>query len=406
MVTNTNRYSVSPELDKVTNCFQRYLYLPDPTPLFVTLAAVAANHMQSDPVWLLLVGGSGSGKTEILNSTLGLPDMHAASTLNESGLLSGTPSKEKSKDACGGLLREVGEFGILVLKDFTSVLSMHRDQRAAVLAALREIFDGSWTRRIGGEGGTKLHWQGKLGFLSGCTDVIETHHAVISSMGDRYMRLRMPNIDPKEQGRRSQANRGREVEMRRNLERAVTDLFSSLDLTTGIEISDVHQLKINALATFAALARSPVDRDGVRREIEFVPDSERPARLSKSLLSLFAGALKIGVTDEFAIQCIREVAFDSIPKVRLQLLEKILECQSEPTASDLATAISLPEVTVRRALEDLKAHRVLETQPTQSASQAILWQRRDGTAVFRKGTGEGWYFTREVVDLLDEAGIL
>jgi len=42
-------------------------------------------------------------------------------------LLSGTPTKEKAADARGGLLREIGAFGYLVLKDFTSILSMHRD---------------------------------------------------------------------------------------------------------------------------------------------------------------------------------------------------------------------------------------------------------------------------------------
>ena len=30
-------------------------------------------------------------------------------------------------------------------QDFGSVLSMHREARAAVLAALREVYDGSWT---------------------------------------------------------------------------------------------------------------------------------------------------------------------------------------------------------------------------------------------------------------------
>mgnify|MGYP003466777145 CR=1 FL=1 len=43
----------------------------------------------------------------------------------------------------------------LGLKDFGSILSMHRDARGAVLAALREIYDGSWSRSIGVDGGRR-----------------------------------------------------------------------------------------------------------------------------------------------------------------------------------------------------------------------------------------------------------
>ena len=45
-----------------------------------------------------------------------------------------------------GLLRKIGSFGILVLKDFTSVLGLHRDNLCEMLDALREIDDGRWVR--------------------------------------------------------------------------------------------------------------------------------------------------------------------------------------------------------------------------------------------------------------------
>jgi hypothetical protein len=47
--------------------------------------------------------------------------------------------RRRIKTATGGLLRQIGERGILVIKDVTSILSMHREMRSAILAALREI---------------------------------------------------------------------------------------------------------------------------------------------------------------------------------------------------------------------------------------------------------------------------
>ncbi|MFN8105087.1 MAG: hypothetical protein U0U69_11550 [Acidimicrobiia bacterium] len=99
-----------------------------------------ANRRPGDPVWTLLVGPPGCGKTEVLGPLASLPDVHAAATLTEASLLSGVPKKDVAAGSKGGLLRDIGDYGIVALKDFTSVLSMHRDARSSVLAALREIY--------------------------------------------------------------------------------------------------------------------------------------------------------------------------------------------------------------------------------------------------------------------------
>lgn len=176
-------------LDDVCAAFDRWLFLPDKAPLYAVLGTISANRLPGDPVWLLLVGPPGSGKSETLQAAAGLPEVHPTGTLTEAALLSGTAAKERAQNAKGGLLREIGSFGVILCKDVGSILSMHREGRAQVLAGLREIYDGSWTRHVGTEGGRALHWQGKVGLIGGVTPTIDRHHGVMASLGERFLLL-------------------------------------------------------------------------------------------------------------------------------------------------------------------------------------------------------------------------
>src|SRR5919197_1104163 len=98
-------------------------------------ATGAAERLTGDPLWLLVISGPGAAKTETVQSLSGT-GAHITSTIaSEGALLSGTARKERRKDATGGLLRKIGDRGILVIKDVTSILSSDRNIRASVLAA-------------------------------------------------------------------------------------------------------------------------------------------------------------------------------------------------------------------------------------------------------------------------------
>jgi hypothetical protein len=268
------------ELADVLETFRRWLYLPDPGALYVTLATVAANRMPGDPVWLLLVAASSSGKTEILLSLNGLEEVTAAATLTEAAFLSGVPRKDMAPGASGGLLRKIGDYGVLTLKDFGSVLSMPHATRAQTLAALRECFDGSWDRPMGADGGKVLSWQGKLGLVAGVTTVVDRHHAVMDSLGSRFAFYRVDVDERASQTRRALAHRRGAKEMRDELRDAVSSLFAGITLPEEDALSEDDCERLITLADFVTMARSPIERDSYSREIELVPDPEAPARFA------------------------------------------------------------------------------------------------------------------------------
>lgn len=350
-------YTVDPRtIGDVVDTFRRWLHLPDADALLAALGAVAANRLPGDPVWFVLVGSPGSGKTEILQSLSGLADIHVAATLTEPALLSGTPKRE-AKGAKGGLLREIGEYGIIVAKDFTSVLSMHRDARAALLAALREVYDGSWTRHVGTDGGKTLHWSGKVGLLAGCTPTIDRAHGVMGSMGERFILFRLPETDGEEQLRRALGRSGHEVRMRKEFADVVAGLFANANESPSAPepLTNGEHDRLLALATLVCRARSAVERDGYSREIELIPGAEAPARLGVALDRLRAGLRTIGVGRGDAWRIVAKCAMDSIPALRRQMMELLVDGERRTTTA-VCMETGYPNSTARRALEDLHAH--------------------------------------------------
>jgi uncharacterized membrane protein len=360
-------------IEAVLDTFRSWLHLPDAGLLYVVCAAVAANKARMfDPTWLIVVGAAGSGKTEALSATSRLERVYLVGTLTEASLLSGTPRKDATADASGGLLREIGESGIVVLKDFGSILSMHRDARAAVLAALRELYDGSWTRLVGVDGGRRLHWEGHFGLLAGATAVLDQHHGAMAQLGERFLLYRITVDDAYAQARSSLAHHGRERNMRRQLSEAVAGLFAGLDLSQPPLMTETDTERLIALSTLVARARSPVVRDSYRREIELVPDSEAPGRIVGGLGRLLTGLRLIGVHASEAWRLTVKTGLDSMPATRLRALEYLLTRDNLATTTDVATALDLPNPTIHRTLEDLAAHRLLRRE-SQGQGKADLW---------------------------------
>jgi len=277
--------------------------------------------------------------------------MHAA-TLTVPALLSGTPGKEKAAGAKGGLLRKIGDFGVMVLKDFGSVLSMRPDQKNEVLGALREIFDGAWTRHVGSEGGRALSWTGKMGLIFGCTEAYDEHHGVIGSLGDRFLLYRL-RPDYAGQLKKALDHRGKTTKiMRDELAAAVASLFA-VELKEPPEMNADEIEHLESVCGLAIHLRAHVGRNRHYRDIETVHDPEGPARLGLCLERLFCGLVAIGVSRTMALRIVENVALASCPQDRYTAFNLLSETP-KPTR-DIAEAMKLPTNTARRVLEDITA---------------------------------------------------
>jgi DNA-binding MarR family transcriptional regulator len=352
------------KLAEVEAVFDKWLYLPNMDTVRVTLGTVAANRMQGDPTWVLHIGPSGGGKTEPLNATLGLEEVHPVATLTEAALLSGVPKKDRERGAAGGVLGKIGAggYGILWMKDFGSVLSMRPDTRASTLAALREVYDGSWDRPVGTDGGRVLHWHGKAGLIGGATTSIDRHHAVMEELGSRFLLHRITLGEREGQGETSLSHLGNTREMRAELRDIVERFFAGLTLPERLDtgLSDGERRWLVKLSNLVTLARSPVERDRYTREIEFIPEPEALGRFILAIASLLQGMRAVGVPDHEALELTHKVAFNSMPVARRRALDMLSETDGSVTTRECADRYGMPTTTARRTLEDLAAHRLCE----------------------------------------------
>lgn len=360
-------------LPDVLEVFRRWMHLPDPGALEAMLAALIANRLQGDPVWLMIVGPPGGGKSELLGACKDLPDVHPVATVTEAALLSGTPKREQAAGSKGGLLRVIGDYGIILCKDFGSVLSMNRDARASVMAALREVYDGAWTRHLGADGGRMLHWEGKVGMIVGCTPSIDSHHAVMGSMGERFVLYRLEAIDGDGQVDAAFDHIGHEGEMRAELGEAVQRFVGGLYLPPSLpRLAPIEADRLKALVTLAVRCRSAVERDNYHRDIELIPEPEAPGRLSLVLARLLGALDLMGVEHAEAWRVVAKIALDSMPALRRAVLHELLGSTGERSTSSIGASINYPTQTTRRALEDLQAHGVL-SKTAGGEGRADLW---------------------------------
>ena len=363
-------------IDNLITVFENWLILKDRTPIYAMLGAIAANLLPGDPVWLGLIAPPSSAKTELLNSISGLPHVIQAATVTPSGLLSGTPDKQKDKGARGGLLRQIdgfGGFGIICLKDFGSVLSMHAETRAETLAALREVYDGGWTRHLGSAGGKTLSWKGKVAIIFAATEVIDSHHSVIGTMGDRFLLSRLKPVAGQKQFRGALKHVGGSIsQMRKELAAAVTRLFAK----RRTEASQINEEETEAIGKAIALAvrlRGAVARDYRSREMEAIYGAEGTARIGLALERLLAGLETLGMDRKKALTVVEDVALDSVPPLRRRAYA-FIENNDNAETKDVATSLGLPTTTTRRILEDLAAHGLIARQ-SEGQGKADRWKR-------------------------------
>jgi hypothetical protein len=322
------------------------------------LAVCKSHEIPGDPLWGIIIDASGGGKTEILRALRNRKDAYFLSKLTEKTLVSGYRDPKNPKTDLS-LLPQLNE-KVLVIKDLAPLLSMRRESRNAIIADLRDAYDGFTDQGKGNLG--KVAYESRFSLLTAATLAIDRADSVDQELGERFIKFRSRGDACRSKILRAIGNIGVDIAMRKSIDLAVCAFLDSLPRIGEIPIPGPLHEKLAQLSDFTAKARSHVTRDR-NGDVQYLPRPEVGTRLGKELgkLLLALSAVRAKAEpDERDFTTVCRVAEDCLPPNRLAVTQALRNNREAMTLAQVERATGLPRKTALRVLDDLRVLGLVE----------------------------------------------
>lgn len=279
------------KLEELKAEVQKYQYIEDTNILDVSLASIIATRLSvGDPIWLVIIGPSSGGKSQILRP-LSLTDtnfLHRVDDLTENTFLSGM----KSSGGEMSLLSRIGPKGIIVISDLTVLFSKSSETRSTILSQFRMIYDGEMIK-YSGNSSKPVKWNGSLGVIAGSTPNLYSQFEEVADMGERFVYYRMKEYDEK---KASKIALGRNL-YGKKLDEVLSELYanyikevvSNYSESKDVDIPESFKEKILDIAILAEKIRTTSHTDFRTREMDRIPVRAMPMRVALQLISIAKG---------------------------------------------------------------------------------------------------------------------
>ena len=329
------------EFEELKSVFETWLDTrDDPGLLRIVYGAACANFYEGNPVWLMLIGSAGSGKTEMLMSLSKAENSVTISSLTPNALLSGQGSDESLLPQLNGK--------ILIIKDLSSVTEIGGDDRGLLFAYLRDAYDGSAARSTGR--GT-IRFEGKFGILAAGTLAVEQGRKMDTLLGERFLYIRM-RTRPTDILETSLKNATRKKEMREDIQSAGARFLNEWKPGPTRTLPGTVVQAAKASAKVLVQARSLIVRDSYNKEISFPAEvTEIPTRVYEQIVLLISAMRYLGAERDELLRTVKRLLVDSIPYTRLRVLQSISE--GKRTVAEVCQDIKLSRSYTDRVVDDL-----------------------------------------------------
>ena len=357
--------------------YTKTFYLKDENVIPLMCAVAIGTKLPGDPIWLMLVGAPSSGKSELINALSDVDFIHQVSTLTENTFLSGMITS-KSKET--SLLHKIGPLGMIVMKDYTSILSMRSEKRDIIVSQMREIYDGHLVKKTGN--GNDNEWYGKMNFIGGVTEKIYIAEEETAGMGRRAMYYNMPEMETVDRytiTQKASENTFDIKEKRSYIAGLFKEYIENKLANTPEEMPVVpkdFKDSIIELSNFVTIARTATERDKYHGNMKLASSAEMPMRMSNQLTMLASILIYMyGEVNETVKDIVTKMALDSIPQPKRLVLRELAK-YDWVTSKGVAHQMNYPTSTVTEWLEDLNVMKLCD-RVNETANSLDTWELRE-----------------------------
>jgi DNA-binding HxlR family transcriptional regulator len=334
------------KLSELEDAYRKWLYLDhDPEIIRSLFALYLANRYDGPPVWTMIIGKAGSGKSELLGSLEGFHATVMVSKLTPNALASGYG------DGSSSLLYALSQNKVMVIKDMSTITELPSESKAQIFSDLRDAFDGSFVKVTGNN---RIEFKGKFGIIAGATEAVERSRIHESSLGERflYIRVRMEKKHETLIQTRSGHNVNRYSQMRKELSEASGKFLSSVKLGVHTKITELLRDDIYMAARVLVRSRSAVTRDRFTRNVESPAGAtEVPTRVTAQLLQVALAMQEMGCSEKEMRKLVFRVCLDSMPGIRFKVIGALVH--GNERAQDIQKEVRMSTATISQHLEDL-----------------------------------------------------
>jgi predicted transcriptional regulator len=301
-------------------------------------------------VWLLIISNSGDWKSEQVNA------------LNDGGITTRVIRSLSSRTLVSGDrfapdLAPTLKDKIVLLPEMAQILTLHPNEKTAVWAQLRDLYDG-YAGKDSGTGKSSSYSDLNVTLIGCSTPYIDMQVNLHQALGSRELIYRPPKEDETNENeimKMALQNEHAETEMRRDL-RYITQQFLHHRKYTPRNFDDDSLDLLKTLALFLTVMRAPAEWDTYTGELIGNAHPEKPTRVLKQLVRMYAALLSLD--DEYeqhrAMSVLAEVIRSSaVPNRMAVYFHLMLNPNKEWTEYGISQEMKIGRKSVYRELNVL-----------------------------------------------------
>jgi len=386
LVEGTTELSFSEIADKVEK------FLPNTRQVLKIMLAIAHSGYRRNKtmLWMLLVGNPSSGKTELVELISKSPHVFSTDSFTMNAFISG--ERVKGRQKIHDLLSNLDN-KCFVIKDWTTLFTLHREATLKAVGDLVGIYDGTFAKFSPARG--NIVYKSNFSHLGCITPAtLNKHTQYLNMVGARFVFYMIPELNQEQENKSfetifSDRKRGR---TKNQLTELVTRFLNKLNNSNKriVEFNQDVQSYLVIASRFIARARgivilqtSSFKNDEGQTVTYYEPldiQIEQPWRAVQQLMSLLNYLVLVEEKSEVGseeLQIIKEVTLSSMPANRSRAIRVFQEVHGEITAKQLADGSDKSLKTARRLLDELTHLGILDKEKGLGTIAAAYTLKKD-----------------------------